>query len=215
MEGGLPSNISESEECKVFVEEGMKRVCFIGGLCLLLCHTRLKWMLGGRCHITDKIQQLIIVTVSQGTVWKQEEFGTDAPTRCTKQIGTELTAGILCWGVSFFLSPGRTFASFLCTTRQLILQRWGSSLRDFPGKRTLCIGQRNALPRSVQRPGLGGKVGAAFSQAKQKFSLLSCFPAALYESLRLAGKTGHQHHTSLLSSCHPCLAAEPAGKQRL
>lgn len=70
----------------MFVEEGMKRVCFIGGFCLLLCHMRLKWMLGGRCHITDKILQLIIVNESQATVWKQGEFGTDAPTTCTKHI---------------------------------------------------------------------------------------------------------------------------------
>lgn len=41
-------------------------------------------MLGGRCRITDKIQQLIIVTVSQGTVWKQGEFEIEASTRCTK-----------------------------------------------------------------------------------------------------------------------------------
>lgn len=48
----------------------------------------------------------------------------------------------------------------------------------------------------------------------KNLSLLSCFPAALYESLGLAGKNGHQHHTSLLRSCHPCLAAESTRKWR-
>lgn len=46
-------------------------------------------MLGGRCHITDKILQLIIVNESQATVWKQGEFGTDAPTTCTKHKAQE------------------------------------------------------------------------------------------------------------------------------
>lgn len=64
-------------------------MCFIGGFSLLLCHMRLKWMLGGRCHITDKILQLIIVNESQATVWKQGEFGTDAPTTCTKHKAQE------------------------------------------------------------------------------------------------------------------------------
>lgn len=85
MEGALPSTSLKVRTVRYLLKK-VRKECFIAGLCLLLCHTRLKWMLGGRCHITDKMQQLIIVTLSQGTVWKQGEFGTDAPTRYTKHM---------------------------------------------------------------------------------------------------------------------------------
>lgn len=67
---------------------------------------------------------------------------------------------------------------------------------------------------------MGEKLGVPSCTGKAKtfhyyLASLLLTPAAPYENLRLAEKTGHQHHTSLLSSCHPCLAVEPAGKHRL
>ena len=80
-----------NEELKVFVEDGLRGVVLIVGSVLLLCHTRLKGMLGGKYHITadlfcSNIWRLIIVAVSQDTVWEQGEFGRDAPTRCAKHV---------------------------------------------------------------------------------------------------------------------------------
>lgn len=197
----------------------MKRVCFIGGSCFLVSHEAegdagremsyyRQNIAVNHCHCESRY------CLETRRVWN----------RCTHQEykahGTELTAGSLCWRVSFLLSPGRVFAPFLCATRQLILQGWGSSLGHLPGKRILCIGQWNSLPRSVQRAGVGEKLGVPSCTGKAKtfhhyLASLLLTPAAPYESLRLAEKTGHQHHTSLLSSCHPCLALEPAGKHRL
>lgn len=142
-------------------------------------------MLGGKYHITahlfcSNIWRLIIVTVSQDTVWEQGEFGRDAPTRCAKHVAQSWLCGHpLLGGLSFrgfLLSSAKLFTPFLYATRQLILEGGGSLLCHFPGKRTLCIGAWSSLPRSVQRVSVGGKLGLPSCTGKAtNFSLLSCF----------------------------------------
>lgn len=178
----------------------MKRVCFIGGSCLLLCHMRLKWILGRRCHITDKIQQLVIVTVSQCTVWKKVEFGTDAPIKCASTWHRAVCRHPLL-GSPIPSFSRKDFCTIPLCYKAIDPAGMGKLTWSFPGKRTLCIGQWNSLPRSLQRLGVGGKLGAPSCTGKAK--PFHCYLASLLlcESLGLADKTGYQHHTSLFSSC--------------
>lgn len=71
---------------RLFAEDVLTGVLLFAGRVLPLCHTRLKRMLGRKCHIRADLFRsnmcwLIIVTVSQDTVRDPREFE-----RCTYQV---------------------------------------------------------------------------------------------------------------------------------